>query len=873
MVNPLVLKKHGTTRERLRQIFERRQMQDPGPEASEDQKEAYQQFLKDEKTRQLIESEIQERMEEAVSWGVKNYQFYAAVDIAWDTTAVTKVMMPLLMYAQGKLKLDACAQQLTQIPGTDSYISRDKDGKPTSINLPKFVETSINIVRSIVTRRHAAQSVKYSNLYPYYKYESRSTGQVGKCKADVMSQQAEVIVDGFGYRHHDSQVMRDGFLYGHSIDFISSAWEVHRSEVIDTKAEAFNTFLAAGVESKLQDLPTKSIIYKEGLSWTNPHPTRLIVDDNYPLPAINEDCGPEFIGYWDIVRFSDIDSNPLFFNTTSVSYGEKLWSLYSTYNNYFGQYYDRITSPQAALIPVADSSNPPNAAYAHTDLAASNDRKANVGIYNSETKNAGTFKAEYFRKLKPSDYGIGTYPYPIWIRLVVAGDSTVVYAEPLYSKPAAVLSINENDSRKLNASFAHDVMWAQDMMSNLISQMMVAVQGELLKIIAINKDIVDDNDYKEIKKILEGREFAAKGPIVIPVSLQKMVGEMDLKLDALFKIGETQQAQSVETIIRAMAQLMNLLERLASMSPAEQGQPAPREISATEVTEMASTTQNVYAFISDGIDEYRAAKKRILYETMVSAMRDKKQVPVLGRYSKKTIKKAGFTVVGDADDVAMSERPMTVNVIGDSSALAHDYIFTTRDGSERPVNTQAANTLVQLLQAVLQVPEVREKIGREKIYEMFNEVFRLSGTGTDLNLEVQEGDSAGFGEDQIAAMGQLLEQLKVALQEIATATQQNAAAIGEQEQMNEKQESVLQGLMESLDLVKKTATDIEKLSGRMTKIEQAPKAPEIRYTDAPEEVRRQIEQANGFSAPASPTYLEMELAKDSATKKSVAGLI
>jgi hypothetical protein len=874
MVHPLILKKHGTTRERLRQIFERREMKDPGPDASEQEREEYKRFLADAEVRKAIEAEIQERLEESVSWGVQNYQFYAAVDIAWDTTAVSKVLMPLLMYAQGKIKLDACAQQLSTIPGTESYISKDKDGKPLSINLPKFAETAINVVRSIVTRRHAAQSVKYSNLYPYYKYESRSTGQVGKCKADVMSQQAEVVVDGFGYRHHDSQVMRDGFLYGHSIDFISSAWEVHRTEVIDKTAEAFNTFASAGKEADLNLLPTKSVIYKEGLSWTNPHPTRLIIDDNYPLPAINDDCGPEFIGYWDIVRYSDIADNPLYFNTKAVSYGEKLWSLYSTYNTYFTQYYDRITTPTAPLIPGADSSAPPNGAFAHTDLANNNDRKANVGIYTSENGNAGTFKAEYFRKLKPSDYGIGTYAYPIWIRFVVAGDSTVVYAEPIYSKPAAALSINENDSRKLNASFAHDVMWAQDMMSNLISQMMVAVQGELLKIIAINKDVVDDADYKKIEKILQGREFAASGPIVIPVSLQKMSVEMDIKLDALFKIGETQQSQSVETIIRAMGQLMNLLERLASMSPAEQGQPAPREISATEVTEMASTTQNVYAFISDAVDEYRSAKKRILYETMIGAMRGKVQVPVLGRYSRGTIEKAGFkAAAGGVDEVALTDRPASVNVVGDSSSLSHDYIFTTRDGSERPVNTQAANTMVQLMQAILQVPEVREKLGREKIYEMFNEIFRLSGTGADLNLEVQEGEEGGFGEDQIAAMGQLLEQLKTALQEIASATQQNAAAISEQEQTNEKQESVLQGLMESLDLVKKTATDIEKLTGRMTKLEQAPEVPEVRYQDSPEEIKRQIEQRNGFSAPADPTYLEMELAKKKETKKSVAGLI
>lgn len=863
MVHPLILKKHGTTKERLRKIFEKRTLQQPGKDATEEEREAFKSWQEDEKIRQRFELEIQDALLESVSWGLRNYQFYAAVDLAWDTPSVSKTQLPLLLYAQGKIKVDSCLTQLAALPNGSSYIK--KVGEVSTVDLPKFIETSINLCRSIVTRRHAAQSVKYSNLYPYYKYESRSTGLIGKLKADVMSQEAEIVVDGFGYRHHDSQVMRDGLLYGHVVDFVRAPWETYSFEVLDGKAEAFTS----------SDAPvnTKSAVYKEGIAWVHPHPTRLIIDNAHPISAINDDVGPQFVGYWDVVRYGDVKNDPSYYNTSSISHGTGLWQVAGVYSNYFSQYYDRINAPNTPR-PVADSANPPaGGMVASTNPAGDNDRSTNIGIYSGEQERMSMFKAEYFRKLIPSNHRMGTYPHEVWVRFVVAGDSTIIYAEPMYSTPAAALSINESDSRQLNASFAHDVMWAQDMMSNLVSQMLLAVQGELFKIIGINKDLVDKADLDKIQARLKGHSWAADGPLVIPFSLKQLSEEMDIKLEAMFKIGETNQGNAVQVIFQSMAQLMSLLERLASMSPAEQGQPAPREISATEVTEMASTTQNVYSYISDAIDEYRSAKKRILYESLVCAKQSKVQVPVLSRYSKGTITKAGFTVVGDDADQLVAERPESVNVAGDKLGLIHDYVFTTRDGSERPVNTQAANTLVQLMQVVLQVQPVLEAMGKPKIYEIFNEIFRLSGTGIDLNLEVYEGESNNFGEDQVKAMQQLLEQLKAAITEIASATQQNATAISEQEAVNKQQQSVLQGLNEAVDLVKKTALDIEKLNGRMVKLENKPEIPPIQYRDAPEQIRRQIEQTSGFTPPADPTYVEEELAKLKGAKTSVVGQI
>lgn len=858
MVNKYVLEKFGVTSARLRQIFEKTVMEKPAETSDKETKEAFERWEKDKATRERFETEFSDIINEGVSWGIKNYQFYAAVDLAWDTPAVSKVMLPLLMYAQSKITLSACASELKTL-NQAGLLTKDADGKPTGVDMPKFVETSINMVRSYVTRRHAAQSVKYSNLYPYYKYESRSTGMVGKLKADVMSQEAEIQVDGFGHRHHDSQVMRDAFLYGHSVDFVCSPWEIHKTyEFVPTSPE-FTPSTA-----KLEDLKVQEVIIKEGMSWTNPHPTRLLIDFAHPIAAINDDVNPRYIGYWDVVRYGSVSQDPAYFNKDSISYGAGAGGIYSAFLNnsaYFQTYYTTISAPPT---PVADSGINPSPGSATLDPAGTNDRKANIGVYNGEMEQMSMFKTELFRKLIPANHGIGSYPFEVWIRFVIAGDNTVIFAEPMPSTPAAVCSINESDSRQLSASFGHDCLWAQDMMSNLVSQMMLAVQAELLQLLGINTDLVEKADVDKIIARLSGKNFSIDGPIVIPFSLRELAQEMDLKMDALFKIGETRQGQSVEVIFRAMSQLLALLERLTAMSPAEQGQPAPREISATEVTEMAGTTQNVYSFISDGIDEFRAAKKRIIYESTVCRKEGRVQVPIINRYSKKTIEKAGFKV-GDEESGSRNEG---VNVIGDKVNLSHDFIFTTRDGAERPVNTQAANTLVQLMQVVLQTPPILQALGREKTYDIFNEIFRLSGTGIDLNLELQEGDEAGFQDEQISAMQEALKQLQQMLQELMGATKENASGLAEQEQVNERQEEILKGVMDVANVVKRAATDVDQLQAKLKKLEEKNVAA-IPYRDAPEETRRQLEAAAGFIPPENPTYLEEEMAKAPGATTSV----
>jgi hypothetical protein len=164
------------------------------------------------------------------------------------------------------------------------------EGQLKSVNALRLYEVSINLIRSYVTRRVAAQSHRFSNLYPYFKYEPRSTQLADKLRADVLSQRVEMMVDQFGYRHQFEQIIRQMFMYGHSVAFPDASW----TEDIQWKMSKDDITGEDRMESHVE---------KSGVRFVTPHPTRVIRDTSKPLHDVNNNHGPEWIGFWDIVRY------------------------------------------------------------------------------------------------------------------------------------------------------------------------------------------------------------------------------------------------------------------------------------------------------------------------------------------------------------------------------------------------------------------------------------------------------------------------------------------------------------------------------------------------------------------------------------------
>jgi hypothetical protein len=682
MIDLDVLDAFGTTDARLKEVFSAVPIE-KGPARGETKEEKKQRLIREKQNRidvdnrERFQKQLRTRTEEGISCSLKNWRLYAAVDMAWDSSVISKMTIPLQMYAQGKINVERASTMLKGMDGGEKFL-KQKEGGGYDIDVPRFIETNVDLIRSVITRRHSAQKNKYSELWPYYKYEARSTGLAAKCRADVLSQRADIMTDQFGYRRHDEQVMLDAFLYGHSIDFVAEAWQCEKQ------------YRRKSLESTdLRDVET--CVVKEGVPFIYPHASRIYRDNAYPWSSINTDTGCNWVGFWDVFRYSDIDDNPAYFNKEAIGWTSRLWGsngVYGQYRDYFSHYGYTINAPPTGEL----------------DPSKANDLKANVGVYSGTLRDSSVFVTNHFEKIVPKDWGMGEYPWPIWVRLVVASDSTVIFAQRLPSTPAAYLGIGENDSREVSVSMAMALLPYQDQMTNLATHMMLLCQIEIFKVIGINKDLFDAEQLKQIDAQLKGKNWFSD-PLILKYSLAALEG-MGIKPDKAIEIHTTKQNASIDSIFQAMIRLVELAEKLMALSPAEQGQPAPREISATEVNEIANTTSSIYSSISGDIDEFRAAKKRIIYESLVSCSESEVDCPVKERYTPKTIAAAGFKPKAgeDEDYNASPNGPRRYTVIGSRHTLIHDYIFTTRDGSERPVNTQAANTLVQLVSQVLAVP-------------------------------------------------------------------------------------------------------------------------------------------------------------------------
>jgi hypothetical protein len=786
MVDIDVLNAMGSTQERLREIFTAQPPLNEEERARLPEKQR-EKIEKDCKLREDFEADINRRFSENINYAMANYQMYSSVDVAWDAPPINKETYPLLLYAQGRLDLGKCAKELKDLPCVDKYTTKDAKGDIIAIDLPKFFEVNFNLVRSVITRRLAAQANKYNALFPHYKYEPRSTSLVGKLRADVLSQIMDIMTDQFDYRHHDVQVLRDTMLYGHCVDFVRSRWEREYQTIFDPD---INPDLESIDKPKF-----KTVLTKEGVGWVNPHPSRIFWDNAYPLASINTDTGCEFVGFWDVVRYGDIAKNPKYWNRTTISYSATIVQLFSTYAQYFSQYYCTITPP-CSLNDI--------------DLSAPNDRLNNLGLYSQDQLSSSMIIGNYFKKIIPKDWGIGDYPYPVWLRQIIAGDKTVIYAEFLPSAPACYEGFNENDSRQLNISIAMELLPYQDQMTQLLSLLMFTIQSCTLKVLAIDVDVATPEQIKAFRADVKGMN-KIPGVKVLEYSGTKYK-ELGMDPRQIISLIETQPGNAITSIFQAMAQLVQLSERLMALSPHELGQPAPREISATETNMMAGTTETIYGFISDAHDEFRAAKKRILYESYMVCGDQNLRVPVTNRYTKATIEKAGFQVLDEDVEMFVDPNEPTVHtVVGTKSKLYYTYIFTSRDGSLRAVNTQAANSLVQLL-GVLNNPIIMQKLKPSKLYEIVNEVFRLSGTGVDLKVELEEGEEDTMGPDK-------QQQIEQALQGLTQNAEEERKSVAQVEQQVQQ---LMQKFEALLNEVKGLGEAVQELSDKPTTVQVDP---------------------------------------------------
>jgi len=686
---------------------------------------------------------VKSRIEEGRLRSFKHYRFYYAADLAWDGQPALEEKIPLTLYAQGKLSEEQAVKDITAANKASEYVVKDKTGKD-HLSLGRLTDVAINVIRPLITRRVAAQAAKYIPLSPFFKYESRSKTERGNLASAALSQKVEIITDQFGYRQEFLQVLRRSYLHTSVVSFVESPWEVHRQ--IRSNPSAPN-----GEEV---------FITKEGVNFVHPHITRVFHDQAYPLASLNHDTGIEYIGFWDVWKKADL-RNPQFFNTDKVKQiGDKTYQAVTNAKTFFDLYYPTISFKRDMDIA--------------TQLAQDNDRKENQGLLSSCNEDQSVFVGVYFEKVIPKELGIGTYPYPVWMRLVVANDDTVIYAEFLPSRPGAVLEYNRDDSRERASSMAHEIMPYQDQADNLFSQLNYLMRLESLLVVALETSRMDSEEAKKLEDWVKNGRYHSEAILV----KYKEAMEEELhgttpgdKRKPLFQFLTSDLRSQIVTTIEGITRILELLERNQMMSRNELAQFNQRETSANEVMEVATTTNAIHGFLSHGPDEYRAALKEIIYDSLVSKGEGEIRVPVVDSFQDSVIEEAGFAVDGPAEGVLVDGQSHKGKYItGSPIALVHDHTFNSRDGTERTVSGDVARSILQFLGAIAGNDTFLGMIGPEQMGKLIAEVFRL--LGTTLNLKV-DSEGSGFVPPQ-----QMLDQIIQQVQQNSQLLQELQGVIG-----------------------------------------------------------------------------------------------
>lgn len=717
MIDPKVLKVYGTTDERLREIFLSPKVALP----SDIKCKEYECIMRDRSNAASLVDLLTSRATAGASQSLRGASMIQAADIAWDGDGIQRQIVPLLLYAQKRIGQQALVKALKDANCADKYISKDEDGKPV-VNINQVTASAVKLVHSIITRRTAAQSTRYCNLWPLLKYQSRSETEPSKLVADLVTQRIEIMSDQFGYRGQHDDWNRSMLLYPFCLVVPKSKWQCDYS--IASKVDPADPGIIAtpSVDDNGSISGIETVVTREGVPLTCPHPSRVFWDNSAPLRDLNADIGPEFFGHWDIIPVRTF-SGACYFNTDIIPkpnpVGGNSWSAREgQYPVYFGQYYG---TNGAGL-------------FTHPDF---NDLH---GPNYTATSDAPVWVSHLYCKLRPSDYGIGSYPVPVWIHFTMVNEAVVVSAEIMPSTPAAVFQYNASSHRQQNPSMASEIFAFQDQLTSLTSNLMNLIQMDVTNIILMNRDAFPSAEPESVAALKKFRDAVMSGDwrgatLVLEYSgiNMKNLG-VDMRSENIISRLHVPTTDSITKILQGIPVVISTAERMLSMSANEGAQLSQRETSATEATVVANTTAVIVEHVGDAIDEGRSALRRMLYEHYLAYGEEKFELPVSQHYSEDAIQKAGLRV-----EESNNGRPAVVSglkhVLGSS-----DVKFTSKDGPDRGSGPQAMQTMVSLM-GLLGQPALGSLITKDQGATLLNTIIRMSGTG--INVVIPTGGPNG----------------------------------------------------------------------------------------------------------------------------------
>lgn len=790
MVNREILKRYGCTpqewRKKLEDVpagsgmlgHEKEVLKSPDTKTDNDKKE----LTENEKRARLIRR-IRSRVEAGRQYNLTNYRTAQALEMIWNLPF--RQVSPTLLLDTLKRMQDKPTQEIESalkslgLDTSDMWVdgTDPKTGQPTKmLNPPVFLSVTIPLVSAYLNIR-LAKIFNDRNLRPFHKFESLINSALDRTRCEVLTARTQTWTEQYGVINFMKQGVWNMLLFSQQMQFTLEAWDCEQQiKFADkedvarykTKTEVPEVEKTGGTGRETQatgesgepqptpktdgEAPPKMpdtsnlkvgdmLVYtvREGLRYHHPHITRSYWDIAHPQWTLNTGTGCEYAGHWRVLRWKELRDNPDFYNVHRVSWGTSAW--WNTNLHFFQSVYNQC---------VMDWPTTPDCPKEVTDAKDREAFFASNTLYNESHGEQAVVVTEHREKVVPEEDGLGDYPFPIWARFVVAGDGTIIYAEPCCYTPVTVYRDNGDDRKTQDASLGLKLSGFQDQVSNLISQYVYAAKQNLANLTFIDENVVEKGVIERIKNL---GERMLRGVNIFGFDskkLQKLLGNADTR-----KAVESHRFPQLDTnaILMALRTIIDLAERVLQFSSQEVAQAATHEQTKAEMDLIRDSTTNILRFTGDPVDQALSAQARQFYEALMAYGDDDfyAVIPYNEKIGQDELKELGITYVTDP-----KKGDKKVMVRAKRSALLFWSFAHNPAPEQRKDNIEIARMISEMVRDwFMSNPVGLSALGPDQLVEMANMIAKLAGLPFDrpiINASLTTEEQNRAAQEQLKAM-------------------------------------------------------------------------------------------------------------------------
>ena len=664
------------------------------------------------KVRELLDLS-EARLRDGMNRCLRDARIFDAIDAAMDVCkrqiTFTFVADLIAKGQSGEQVMQACKEwgytrdldcMMVDCLDQEGNVVRNADGtSKKKLDLPTFFHVFVPLCFGYLSLR-ASKLFNDRHQYPFLQYSPIKITGVERTRAKLITARAQRMVSEMGYVQDVRQGIYRTLKHGRCI------WLPREPYYIEYQYPG-----------------GKKEVEREGIRWEQFHPNRSFFDDSYRLSTINTDTGSQFVGGWTIRRWAEINSDKTLWNRDRVS------------RKYPAEVVTALRAYRIGRECIIDFPMP-------TTTGMKDDRQENAFYLPTDSADQPVIQAPLFQKIVPKEWGLYDYKGPVWHRFLFGGWGTVMSVDPWAYPPGIAFEGDGDQDMSTPTSLALQMVPFQDHLTNLLVQYILAVKGNLERLVLLNADFIDKPILQKLTNV--GYQWYGATRYV-PYSERELTAT-GVQPGQLFT-NIQREPQNVSEIATLINNLLAMMERILGFSAQEMGQAATHEQTSKEVLIIATNSGERLKTTGACIDEGIWALKDRTYRAIMAYGSNEvwAEVADLTLDDIKELKDLGYEV-GEPD-------PQTGRrgVSGKKSGLEIDGWASRRDGEDIIRDESIASAMVSVFQAVASNQVLVDRVGPDVVVDLFNQILRYAGVPDDYRLNISRATGKKLSSSQPGA--------------------------------------------------------------------------------------------------------------------------